>query len=355
MPGSAYPGGALRFTIGGSPAAVEFAGAVGPGLYQFNIVAPDLASGDYPIVGEINGVQTQTGAFVTIASAPPPSLASMSPSSGQAGSTVESLTINGQNLAGVNTVTASPSAGLSISILNVTDTAVTVRLQIASNAASGSRSVTVANGARTSNSLTFTVTPAPPPPPSPPVITSISPATAEVSEFVLQFSAAGQNLGSAPQVSFNPSQGISIIGRRATGWPVLQIANDAQPGKRQVTVTTAGLQSNALPFTILPRSGNFTISNLRVTTPSGDGSFSLTVDFNDPSGAAGGGVNYIVNVPDLGFTAVSASPQGVVTGRTSGSIRLDLSAGRSVSRVGAVQVNLVNPAGHRSNTLEGVF
>ena len=59
-----------RITIGGVQVVVEFAGAVSPGLYQFNIVAPDLPAGDYAIVGEINGVRTQPNAFITLAASP---------------------------------------------------------------------------------------------------------------------------------------------------------------------------------------------------------------------------------------------------------------------------------------------
>jgi uncharacterized protein (TIGR03437 family) len=52
--------------IGGVTVVVEFAGVVTPGLYQFNIVAPDLPPGDYPIEGTIGGVTTQSGAFITL-------------------------------------------------------------------------------------------------------------------------------------------------------------------------------------------------------------------------------------------------------------------------------------------------
>ena len=201
--------------------------------------------------------------------------------------------------------------------------------------------------------LAFTITPAPPPLP---VLTTIDPESAEVSQFVNSFSVAGQNLGGSPQVSFNPAQGITIIGRRASGALVLQIANDAAPGQRLVTASATGGVSNGIPFTILAKTGNFNISNLRSTAPSGsNGSFSLTVDFTDPSGAASSGVNYVVNLQDVGVTLISAVPQGVVSGRTSGSIRLDLSVSRSLSRLGLVQVNLVNSSGNRSNTLEGTF
>ena len=79
----------------------------------------------------------------------------------------------------------------------------------------------------------------------------------------------------------------------------------------------------------------------------------MTVDFSDPSRSAVGGVTYQILTPI--FLQTSFIPTGVVTGQTSGSIRLDLNLGRSAASVGAVKVNMVNPAGHRSNTLEGTF
>jgi uncharacterized protein (TIGR03437 family) len=53
-------------TIGGIPAVIEFAGVVAPGLFQFNVVAPDLPPGDHVITGTINGRSTQPDAYITI-------------------------------------------------------------------------------------------------------------------------------------------------------------------------------------------------------------------------------------------------------------------------------------------------
>lgn len=69
--GSATQSGTLPssplVTIGGSTAAVQFAGAISPGLYQFNVQVPNtVASGDQPIVATYNGVSTQSGALITI-------------------------------------------------------------------------------------------------------------------------------------------------------------------------------------------------------------------------------------------------------------------------------------------------
>ncbi|MCS6951364.1 MAG: hypothetical protein NZM33_00730 [Bryobacteraceae bacterium] len=62
--GRAFSGAApltepVQVTVGGVAATVEFAGLVGPGLYQFNLVVPQgVSPGDAAVVAEIAGVTT---------------------------------------------------------------------------------------------------------------------------------------------------------------------------------------------------------------------------------------------------------------------------------------------------------
>jgi uncharacterized protein (TIGR03437 family) len=56
----------MRITIGGVPATVQYAGLVGPGEYQFNVVVPTLSDGDQPIVATIGGSTSQTGVSVSV-------------------------------------------------------------------------------------------------------------------------------------------------------------------------------------------------------------------------------------------------------------------------------------------------
>ncbi len=56
----------VQITIGGMTANVIFAGLVSPGLYQFNVVVPNLSGGDAPIAASIGGVQSQNGVAITI-------------------------------------------------------------------------------------------------------------------------------------------------------------------------------------------------------------------------------------------------------------------------------------------------
>ena len=53
--------------IGSATAAVSFAGLVGPGEFQFNVVVPaSTPDGDQPITATYNGVTTQAGTLITV-------------------------------------------------------------------------------------------------------------------------------------------------------------------------------------------------------------------------------------------------------------------------------------------------
>jgi uncharacterized protein (TIGR03437 family) len=54
-------------TIGGVVATVQFAGLVGPGEFQFNVVVPaGLDNGDQAIIATYNGASTQAGTLLTV-------------------------------------------------------------------------------------------------------------------------------------------------------------------------------------------------------------------------------------------------------------------------------------------------
>jgi uncharacterized protein (TIGR03437 family) len=59
----------VSVTIGGIQAQVLFAGLVGPGLYQINVIVPvGLADGDNPVVASVSGLSTQAAALLKTAS-----------------------------------------------------------------------------------------------------------------------------------------------------------------------------------------------------------------------------------------------------------------------------------------------
>ncbi len=56
----------VRATLGDQPARIEFAGAISPGLYQFNLVVPDLPDGEWALVLEVGNVRIQPGLVITV-------------------------------------------------------------------------------------------------------------------------------------------------------------------------------------------------------------------------------------------------------------------------------------------------
>ena len=67
IPAAAPTATPVRITIGGVEATVEFAGIVGAGLYQFNVIVPDgLPAGDAEVIAEVGGVSTPEGTFLTV-------------------------------------------------------------------------------------------------------------------------------------------------------------------------------------------------------------------------------------------------------------------------------------------------
>lgn len=56
----------LGVRIGGLDCAIAFAGLISPGVYQFNVVVPDLPAGDQLVVAELRGLLTQSGLMLTV-------------------------------------------------------------------------------------------------------------------------------------------------------------------------------------------------------------------------------------------------------------------------------------------------
>jgi uncharacterized protein (TIGR03437 family) len=56
----------LAIRIAGLDVPIAYAGLISPGLYQFNVVVPQLPDGDVPVVAEMRGLLSQSGLFLTI-------------------------------------------------------------------------------------------------------------------------------------------------------------------------------------------------------------------------------------------------------------------------------------------------
>jgi uncharacterized protein (TIGR03437 family) len=160
--------GDLRILVGNLPATVEFAGLVGNGLCQFNIVVPPVPDGDQTVTIEIAGQRSQAAVRLAVLGNPPPppapQITSLSPSSGLPGQTISAFTIAGQDLAEVTAIEFSPGEGITVSNIRATATSVTAQVALSSNVGLGSRSVTAVSPGGRSNALAFSVQTAPPPP-----------------------------------------------------------------------------------------------------------------------------------------------------------------------------------------------
>jgi uncharacterized protein (TIGR03437 family) len=55
-----------QITIGGVTAAVNFAGIVEAGLFQFNVIVPNAGTGDRELQASVNGITTSSGVFITL-------------------------------------------------------------------------------------------------------------------------------------------------------------------------------------------------------------------------------------------------------------------------------------------------
>jgi len=57
---------ALDVQIGARSATIQFAGLTGPGLYQFNVVIPQLPDGDAPVIATIGAIATPVDRVIAV-------------------------------------------------------------------------------------------------------------------------------------------------------------------------------------------------------------------------------------------------------------------------------------------------
>ncbi|MGA2325015.1 MAG: SBBP repeat-containing protein [Bryobacteraceae bacterium] len=93
----------------------------------------------------------------SIQTPPTPTITSINPTSADPGQTIGTFTVNGSNLSRVTAIEFVPADGITVTNLNATSTTVTAQVAIASNAASGSRTVDVVSPEGKSGTVTFTI------------------------------------------------------------------------------------------------------------------------------------------------------------------------------------------------------
>ncbi len=185
-----------------------------------------------------------------------PAITSVTPNSGQAGQTLTSVAIVGQNTHFVQgTTTASFGAGITVNSLTVTSaTTATANISIAGNAAVGTRTVTLTTGAEAgmlANGFTVTGVPA---------ITSVTPNSGQAGQTLTSVAIVGQNthfVQGTTTASFGA--GITVnsltVTSATTATANISIAGNAAAGTRTVTLTTGaevGMLANGFTVTGVP-------------------------------------------------------------------------------------------------------
>jgi hypothetical protein len=252
------------------------------------------------------GVVTNGVTFTVTAA---PTLISINPASGAQGTNVP-VTLAGTNFAANSTVNVSGS-GITVSNVQVLSaTQITATFGITANATPGADTVTVTSAGATTNGVTFTVTAAP-------TLASISPASGVLGTNV-PVTLTGTNFASNSTVNVSGS-GITVSNVQVVSATQITatfgIATNATPGADTVTVTSAGLITNGVTFTV-------TVPTLISISPVGG-----VQGMNVPVTLTGTNFapNATVNVSDSGVTVsnvqvVSATQITATFGITSNSI-----------------------------------
>ncbi len=208
-------------------------------------------------VGNILSVQSSTSPVQ------PPSIGSIAPTTGTLGSAIV-VTISGTNLTGASLATDNP--GITISGVSSTPNSIKATFAISNDARLGVTIVTLTalGGTATAN---FNIAA------RSPVLTSLDPTSGPATRIV---NINGDGFASDPtknQVSFNgtPAAILSVTTNRIT----TQVPNGATTGN--VVVTTNGMPSNPLPFTVVAAGPPPTVSSISPNIGSVDGGVLITV------------------------------------------------------------------------------
>jgi hypothetical protein len=187
----------------------------------------------------------------------------------------------------------------------------------------------------------------------------------------VNLSITGTNLDGATAVNFGSGSGITATGIQSTSTQVtcsVTISSGITAGARSVTVTTPGGTSNSLTFTVAPYGTPPTISNLSVTVPPWDFSFSTpetitgSFDFTDPDGdiiytgslTGSAKIKFIASLAGSSCTITTSGSYLDKAGQTSGHVNFTfvMSGYHSVTTGSfSVSFQLLDVAGNASNTL----
>ena len=214
------------------------------------ILASDIVSpGNYTVTVKSGGITSGPLTFTVVTPVVAPVLTSLSPTTATAGGAAFALTVNGT---GFVTGAILKWNGNARTTALVGATKVTAAILATDIVNQGSYSVTVSNGATTSNALTFTVTPIA----NSPTLTSISPNYAIVGGPAFTLTVNGSNFASGTtgsSVYWNTTALTTTYVSATLLKASVPAADIAALGTFQITVATPGkTTSNAIPFTVAP-------------------------------------------------------------------------------------------------------
>lgn len=202
--------------------------------------------------------------------APPPSISSVSPSSGYQGQTITNFTVNGSHFQATSTVSFS-GTGITVNSYSTrTATQIVASITIALDAPTGARDVFVTNpdGQQAARGAGFTVLQT-----TPSVhvisISGISPTSAQQGDYVADFQVDGRNFDRSAVLSFSGG-GITVqytTQHRNKIVADLNIAHDAALGSRNVIVTNPNGTAAMLPGAFSVLEGKDLRELLRDITP----------------------------------------------------------------------------------------
>jgi uncharacterized protein (TIGR03437 family) len=376
----------LTVTVGNSPAKVTFAGLTGNGLYQFNIVVPNLTDGEYSLRATIGGLQTQSLWLAVKAPTPVPKITRVTPTDWVWGQQA-GMQLDGTGMAEVSKVEFSDSTGLRIvGNLSTTSTSVSFVLAVDSAATPGTRTATVVNPAGRSNAMTFTVRR------GSPAITRFAPATVYTDRIYASsglfsaprdyFSITGTDLAGVNAIGVSPPTGLAATwSSAATSLAgIFAVGRETSLGPHQLTVSSPGGTSNALTFSVqdppgtAPMITSATLKAPALATGSGVGTikYSGTIQFTDSDGdiqqasSCPTRLFFVISMPPCAIVRFTPIAPGSATfdaigtfvnqpGQTSGTIEIDysLTVGFYSKYSGPlkVAVTLFDAAGHASNSV----
>jgi hypothetical protein len=213
----------------------------------------------------------------------PPTLTSIVPASGTVGTTV-SVVLNGTHLNDPSPTVSVSGTGVTAVIQNIQGTALTANFTMASNATLGVHNVSVITSVGTTSSVPFTVNAAA----SPPTLTSISPTTG-FSGTAITATLTGTNFvvgGTTVNVSGSGVTASNFAVSSSTSMTAnFTIDSAAGLGSHNVAVTTAGGNSGAVSFVVVPTLTGPTLTSISPST--GIAGTALTVTLTGTNFVAG--------------------------------------------------------------------